>query len=418
MKNWLWFALSLAACAVNWTYTHRVLLPWEQYANTRPHGRFRAILDDIYPRWVGTRELLLHGKNPYSAEVSHEIQMGFYGHPIEQTYDKPMFEIIDEQRFAYPIYVTFLLAPTVHAEFQDLRAWALMALVTLTATGAWLWMSVLRWRPPRLLGMALALFMLASPQITQGLKLRQLGLLVAFLLALGCWCITRESYYVAGAVLALATIKPHMVLLLLTWLALWTLGDWRKRWPLAAGFCGTLALLIGAGVLLVPSWPLDFLKGVVAYSKYFPTTSLVRLILGNWIGGAVSLLVVMALLWAAWRNRKAASDSPEFVRMLVLFLLATSLVLPLMVPSNQVLLFLPFLALTRDWNSLLPFWRRSLAVVITWPWVVALLFLTHPPNIDSMDRWPLLPSALTMLVPFLVLILHFVSRKRPLAIAQ
>ncbi len=44
--------------------------------------------------------------------------MGFYGHPIDQTYDKPASEIVDEQRFVYPLYVVLLLAPTVHLDFR------------------------------------------------------------------------------------------------------------------------------------------------------------------------------------------------------------------------------------------------------------------------------------------------------------
>lgn len=412
MRIRLWFVLSVAACAISWVYMHRVLLPWEHYANLQPRGRLKAMLGDLYPRWVGTRELLLHGKNPYSLEVSHEIQMAFYGHVIEQSYDKPPLERFDEQRFAYPVYVAFLLAPTVHVEFEQLEAWAPVVLAALTAISVWLWIVVLRWRPPPLIAAALILFVVASPQIGQALRLCQPGLFVAFLLALGCWCVTRQHYFVAGVVLAVATIKPHMVVLLLVWLAVWCIGDWKKRWPLAAGFFGALAILVGAGEVLLPGWPRYFLEAVDAYRRYFPITSLVRLILGDWVGGTVSVVVLAMLLAAGWRNREVAADSPEFVRMLALFSLATTLVLPLMTPSNQVLLLLPVAALIRDWCKLPRFWRRALAVVMAWPWVVALVFLAHPPRVDSMDRWPLLPSALTLLVPFLVLILMFARRER------
>jgi hypothetical protein len=419
MKIRLWFVLSVTACAVSWVYMHRVLLPWEYYSNVQPHGRLKAMLGDLYPRWVGTRELLLHGKNPYSTEVSHEIQMAYYGHSIEQTYDKPPIQIFDEQRFVYPIYVAFLLAPAVHMEFDQLNAWAAAVLVTLTAIGLWLWTRVLRWRPPPLAMAALILFVLASPQLGQGLRLRQPGLFVAFLLALGCWCVSRDRYFAAGVVLSLATIKPQMVILSLVWFTLWCLGDFRKRWPLAIGFFGSLTLLISAGEVLVPGWPRYFLEAMNAYRKYFPITPLLRLILGNLLGIIASIAIVAGLLALGWRNRKVATNSPQFVRMLSLFLIVSCIVLPLLPPSNQVLLFLPVIMLIRDWRELPRFWRWLLAVVLAWPWIVELVLLAHPPRINSMDRWPLLPSVLTLVVPLLALTLTLAQRdRRPTAIAR
>jgi hypothetical protein len=396
--------LALMASATSWTYMHRILLPWEHYANIE-HGRVRNNLSDLYPRWVGTRELLLHGKNPYGPEVSHEIQMGFYGHPIEQTYDKPAFEIIDEQRFAYPIYMVLLMAPTVHVPFETVDAWAPMVLSALTALGLWLWMQVLHWRPSPLLACALILFVLASPQASQALRLRQPALFVAFLIALATWCLTRNRLVLAGTLLAVATIKPHTILLVLIWFGIWCVGDWKRRWPLAAGFVGTLAALCGAGEFLLPSWPIDFLRGVVAYSKYFPVTSIVRLLMGDWLGAAVSVVAVAILIVFAWQSRGVAADSSEFIRILSLFLLSTVLLLAPMIPSNQVLLLLPFAALIRDWDQLPGFGRRAFAVLLAWPWILALILLAYGLRVDTMSRWALLPAALVLTVPFFILIL-------------
>src|SRR5579862_1892672 len=173
--TWLGVLAGVLASIVSWTYMHRILLPWEDFVNVR-HGQVKAQLGDLYPRWVGTRELLLHGRNPYSPEVSHEIQMGFYGRPIEQSYDKPRFEIIDEQRFVYPLYVVFLLAPSAYWDFAQIQTWAPVLFAAVTAISLWLWMRVLNWRPSALAIAALAMLVLSSPQLAQGLRLRQLGL--------------------------------------------------------------------------------------------------------------------------------------------------------------------------------------------------------------------------------------------------
>jgi hypothetical protein len=411
MRNWLWFVVAVLASTVSWVYMHRILLPREYYVNVQ-HG-LKEQMGDLYPRWVGTRELLLNGRNPYGKEVSREIQMAFYGHPIEQTYDKPASEIVDEQRFVYPLYVVLLLAPTVHADFAQLQTWAPVVLAVLIAASVWLWLGVLRWRPPPLATAALILLVLSSPQIAQGLRLRQLGLFVAFLLALASWCVTRQRYFMAGTLLALSTIKPQMVALCLLWFLLWSCGEWRKRWPLAAGFGVSLALLAGVAELLLPGWPRYFIEGIDAYRKYFPTTSPFRLVLGNWVGGAVSILAVAALLAFAWRSRKVAADSSAFIQVLALFLIASTLVLPLLTPFNQVLLLLPVMLLLVGWNRLPRLGRIVFAALVAGPWITSLFLLLHPPPLDSFSHLPLLPTALTLLFPFLVSCLIFVRQPRP-----
>jgi hypothetical protein len=415
MKPWAWLFAGILASATSWTYMHRILLPWEHYENV-VRGPVKAQMGDLYPRWVGTRELLLHGQNPYGAEVTHEIQMGFYGHVIEQSYNKPPSEIIDEQRFAYPVYVVFLLAPTVHVDFAKLQAWAPAVLGALIAISAWLWLAVLRWRPPPWVIVTVVLLVLSSPQIAQGLRLRQLGLIAAFLLALAAWCVTRNRLFVAGVLLAVATIKPQLVALCLVWFLVWSLGDWEKRWPLAGGFALTLGLLAGAGAILVPRWVHYFLEGAEAYRHYFPpgAKSIVRLILGDWIGGIVSVIAAIALLVYAWNRRRAAGESAEFTQVLSLFFVTATLILPLLTPYNQVLLLLPLLMLIRDWR-LLPRWdRMGFALLLSWPFVAWVALLAHPPQLDSLHRIPLLPSALLPLTPFLVLWLMFKhSREAP-----
>jgi hypothetical protein len=396
---------------------HLVLLPWQQTVNVE-HGRLKAQMGDLYPRWVGTRELLLNKRNPYGSDVSHEIQTAFYGHPIEQTYDKPENEIVDEQRFAYPVYVVFLLAPTLHMDFGELQTWAPIILGALVAISVWLWMTVLKWRLTPVAVTATILLVLSSPQIAQGLRLRQIGFLVAFLLALASWCVIRNRLFLAGVLLAISTIKPQLVLLCLVWFLVWSVGDWKKRWPLAAGFGITLGALIGAGELLLPGWPRYFLEGLDAYRKYFPTTSPIRLLLGNWMGGVISVLAFTVLLAYAWRRRRVPADSSAFLDVLALFFLASTLILPLLTPYNQILLLLPILRLIRDWKTL-PRWGRSaLIALMAWPAVVSFVLLLHRPDIHSPVRTPLLPSLLVLLTPFLVCLLLWMRPAEPSQLAN
>jgi len=391
----------------------RVLLPWEFYIDVE-HGKLKAEMGDLYPRWVGTRELLLHRRNPYGPEVSHEIQMAFYGHVIDQKYGEPGVEVVDEQRFVYPLYVVFLLAPTVYLSFSQVQTGALVLFAVVTAISVLLWLDLLRWRPHKILTTAIVLFFLSSPQIVQGLRLRQIGLLVAFLLALSAWCIARNHLALAGVLLAVSTVKPQLVVLPLVWFLVWGISAWPRRWRLLAGFGVTLATLVALGELILPGWPRYFVDGLIAYRKYFPTTSLLCLALGNWVGGAFSGIAILALLTLAWRNRKVDAASPDFIQTLAAFFVAASLVLPLFQPFNQVLLLLPVLMVVRDWDLLPRLGRRSFFIVVAWPWIASLVLLLFPPRVDSTNRLPLLPSVLVLFVPFFLLML-LLTRSEPIS---
>jgi Glycosyltransferase family 87 len=407
MRIRFWFVLSLCVCGISWLYVHRTLEPWTSYIHA---GERTTQMGDLYSPWVGTRDLLIYRRNPYGPEVSHEIQMVFYGHVINQTYGAPGVPLVNEQRFVYPIYVVFLMAPTIFVDFAEVQRWAPFVLGLLTATSVLLCLQILHWRLPWLGVAALALFTLSSPQIVQGLRLEQLAVVVGFLLTAGAWCVTRNRLAMAGAFLAFSTIKPQMALIPLCWFAVWAVGDWPKRWRLPAGFVGTVATLIVAGELLRPGWIGYFLAGLAAYRKYFPTTSLLRLALGDTLGEILGGLIVLVLLAGAWRNREHAGDSPQFASILAMFFTGAILAFPLLTPFNQVMLILPAMLILHDWNALPRFSRLIFAVVVSWPWVFSLVLLLFPPRLDSPSQIPLLPSLLVLFVP---LILPLLLMTRP-----
>ncbi len=375
----------------------------------------KAALGDLYTPWFGTRELLLHGKNPYGPEVTHEIQMAFYGHDVIQA-SASGSKSIDEQRFAYPVFLVFLLAPTIGTGFDTLQAAAPAVLAVAVAGSVWLWLSLLRLPRSTMTGCAALLFMLASPEIAQGLRLRQLGMIVAFLFALGTWLVVRDYLVLGGAVFALSAFKPQMVVLPLSWIMLWSIGDLPKRWRLPAAFSLALALLVAAGELVLPGWPRDFIGGLVAYRRYGPVTTLLQLPLGNRLGGAVAVILVAGLLAWGWANRKRGADSPEFMLRLSAFLIVAALALPLMTPFNQVLLILPVLVVVRDWAKLPLAARIVFAVCVSWPWIVSLALLAWPPDLKSLRPVPLLPSAIVLFLPFLLPIL-LMARRAPIPVS-
>jgi hypothetical protein len=416
MKIRLWLLLSLFVCGITWLYASRIQQPWAGYIGMM-HDGVKVPMGDLYPRWVGTRELLLRGRNPYSPEVSHEIQMAYYGHSVTQDFREPAHQIADEQRFAYPVFVVFLMAPTMYVDFAQVYRWAPLVLGLLAALSVPLSLDLLRWRlPPERLA-AITLFTVSSPQIVQGLEHQQLAIVVGSLLIAGAWCVSRNYLTIGGMILACSTLKPQMALFPLCFFLIWMTGNWRRRWRLLAGFLAMLAVLIGGGEFVLPGWIGFFLAGAAAYQRYFPTTSLLRIALGDTLGEIIGGIVVLGFLLVAWRNRRETADSRKFATIFAGFLMGTILAFPLFTPFNQVMLILPAMLLLHDWNSLPRFSRLVFVFSTSWPWITSAVLLAFPPNLNSPSRMPLLPSLLVSLFP-LFLPLLLLSRRGDTAALQ
>ena len=65
-----------------WIWVEAIAVP-HQVAASVEYGSPRGNLSDLYPRWLGARELLLHHRDPYHADVTREIQIGYYGRPLD-----------------------------------------------------------------------------------------------------------------------------------------------------------------------------------------------------------------------------------------------------------------------------------------------------------------------------------------------
>ena len=356
-------------------YLQRVVIP-HQIADAALHGRPRGNLSDLYPRWLAARELLLRGRDPYSADITREIQAGYYGRPLDPSRDE---DPKDEQRFAYPVYVVFLLAPTIGLPFEVVQESFFWIFLCIVMASVPLWLRVLHWRPPWLTQVSLILLAVASPAVTQALKLRQLSLLVAGLIIAAAVLIMRKHLSTAGILLALATIKPQLVWLLLVWLAVWTASDWKRRSRLALSFLISMIVLAAASELWLPNWIPRFWQAIHDYQRYTGAGSVIDKMISPSVGVAFSLLS-LAMAGIVFRNeRRQDGDSQAFVRVVGMVLAVTVLVAPTFAPYNQILLLPGMLVLARDWRLIR---RRGGAsrllialteIAVAWPWITASL---------------------------------------------
>jgi hypothetical protein len=332
----------------------------------------RGTLSDLYPRWYGARELLLHGRNPYSAEVSREIEVGFYGRPLDPHRAS---DPTDKEAFAYPVYVAFLLAPTVSFSFAQVRIGFELLLVLLTLASVPLWLTFVEWKVSRWSALTALILALGSFSFWQGIKLQQLSLLVCAMLAGALVALAAERPILAGVLLAVATIKPQLAVFLLFWLVLWTTGNWRGRQRWFWSFAVTMFVLMGGAELLLPGWLVDFVGALRAYRRYTGSTSVFAVLLPSALAVAAWVTVAALLLLASWRARHAGLGSREFRLTAACVLAGTLLLIPMMVPYNYLLLLPGIFWLVRDRGVISSRAGRlvelaALAAII-WPWLAA-----------------------------------------------
>jgi Glycosyltransferase family 87 len=393
-----------------WFYVDHVYLG-HQLAEAAAHDTPQGIFSDFYPRWLGAHELLLHHRNPYSPEVTRDIQIGYYGRPLDPS--RPG-DPKDQMAFAYPLYVIFLIAPTITFPFASLRVAVHWLFVLLTAASVPLWLGTVRWRVPLVLTAILVTLTVGTLPVVQGIKLEQLTLLVGAMIA-GCALLLVSDYLVlAGILLAFATIKPQLVFLMAGWLVVWAFGDYGHRRRFIWSFALSLITLAAAADFVMPGWVGHFVNAMGAYREYTgrPVSILAVFTSSSW-GLVLSALILILLAITCWRARHVPSGDPTFSRVSSLVLVATVAVIPMTSLYNQILLLPAVLVLIR-YGALL--WgkdrltRVACIIVVSlmvWPWLAALAlslaFLIAPTEL-AQKYWAA-PLWTSMTIPLGVLLL-------------
>jgi hypothetical protein len=358
--------------------------------------------NDFFIPWRATQAALWESRDPYSDEVTRDIQLSIFGRELGP--DEHQFD------FAYPLTLAPLLAPYTLVPYPWAQSLWHATVHCLLLGGAFAWLRATY--PARLPPLALVgggLWFLSLYPSARTFILGQVAVIVFAAVAVTLWAIKRERQGTAGAMLAISTIKPQLSFLLvpvLLYLA-WTSG--RRRVVLS--FAGSLAVLLLLSLLLQPSWPFDFLHRMAAYDRYtglgLATDSpgvlvyLLRSIglhhpamtLG--IGG----LLVFPLFYAVWRQRGA----PEWITLTSATLLASSLVAPRTATTDQALLLLPVLWLLVRAPGLLALALAAALWLI--PWVAFLATVRG----DAEAQW--LRLLLPVAVAALWAVVRFLSRK-------
>jgi len=342
--------------------------------------------NDLYQIWITTREWLQHGRNPYSPEMTREIQTGIFGRPLDRhnKYDPST----DYRQYAYPAFTDFLFLPSALLDFRTLRLLLVLLLPVLTAVSIWMWVRALGWDlHPMWLAVIITLT-LGTYQLLEAFFALQPGLFVGFFLSGAALAICHKRLALAGSLCGLTLIKPHVTALAIFYLLLWSISDRARARFWLSFLIVTIALLLPS-LLLWPHWIGEWVSVLLAYHHY-AMPPLTNVLLGSGVpmiaGPLIIALILAAGVAVAWRNRRAAPESPAFWFTLSLLLGITTITL---LPGQAVydhLILLPgvlWLAQHREQYSIAGPGPRLLLVIggmlLCWSWIASLLLVVlHP----------------------------------------
>lgn len=265
-----------------------------QYAKNNPGGT------DLLVHWVGTRAYFTQGISPYSDQVALEIQKMVYGRAAQPGEH--------ELRVAYPFYSVILFFPfALISDFTVARAvWMTIleiGLIGLTLIS----IQLTSWKPKSWMLALLFVFSLVWYHAMRALINGNIVILIALGIAGTFYAIKLQHDELAGVLLALITIKPQVVILIVVFVLFWAF--FQRRFKIIGWFAIALALLVLCATLLVPDWIMQNIREVLRYPGYnppgTPSTALATWFpaLGPRLGTVLSLAVIVILLAEWWLAR-------------------------------------------------------------------------------------------------------------------
>ena len=338
--------------------------------------------NDFYQVWLTSRQWLREGRDPYSPEMTREIQTGLYGRPLDPN--RPG-DPVDRRVFPYPAFTDLLFWPAAEFPFELVRVAVVCALGALTFASVLTWLRALDWHLGWHWLAVILLLTLCSYPALEALFAAQLGLLVAFLLAASLFALQRHRFLLAGTLMAITTIKPQVTALAIIYLLIWSLHDWRVRSRFCIGFFSTLILLVGSSLAVMPDWIHSWMRTVLAYRHYtrppLVTEVLTSPLGARWSGPATFVLTAASIIIAAmlaWRNRAADYGSFAFwITLSLLLSITTITILPGQAVYDHLILLPGILLLARNRKAIgdagrVPQVLLSIGVlVLFWPWIAA-----------------------------------------------
>lgn len=339
-----------------------------RFASEAPGG------NDFLPRWVGTHAWLQDGTSPYARSVTLEAQRMIYGRPADPSQGE------DVAHFVYPMPAIIFFIPFGLMPYTLARAVWMTLLEVCLPILAILGLGIAKWRPKPWLTAVLVLLSILWYHGLRAVIVGQFAVFEAVLIAGAFLAVQRERDALAGILLALSLAKPQMSFLIIPYVLLWAFS--RRKWAIIIWAFAFLALWVGASLLLIPDWPLQWLRQILEYPAYTDIGSPISILAGlvppasDWLNRILSGALVLYMFWEWYLARDQRDNWFQWTAAMTL--VVTNLVAFRTATTNYVVLLpvwmLIFSVLVQRWDQggVVATALTSLALILG-PWA---LFLT------------------------------------------
>jgi hypothetical protein len=248
--------------------------------------------NEFLPRWEGAHAWLAEGLSPYDPQVGLSVQTRLYGREAVPQQGEDLGLVV------LPLPSMFVYVPWGLLDYPAARAGWMTALEVLLVLAGVLALRLASWRPPTMLLALLVAFGVAwSPGIRSIVAGHTAILALASVLA-ALSCIERGWDVAAGILLTTAIADPVVGLIGLVAGGAWAAS--RRRWRIVGAALGTAGVLVAVSLLLMPGWPLAWLRQVATAIHLQREFGMGWGLLSQGANRLTVILVALLVLAAAW----------------------------------------------------------------------------------------------------------------------
>ena len=296
--------------------------------------------NDFLARWMGARFWVQEGVSPYDPEVSLATQELIYGRPADVEAGE------DVSHFVYPFPSMLFFAPFGALPYTMARAiWMTILEISLPLL-ALIGIAIADWKPSRVVLISLLLFSVLWYHGMRAIIVGQFAVIEALLMVGALLAIKRGNEPLGGILLGLSIVKPQMAVFLIPFVLLW--AGWARRWAIVIWGVGTIGTLIAVSILLLPDWPIMWMRQLLEYPTYTdlgPPVSILAdalpslsIVIALVLGGAL-------LLYLFWEWAKAAGKTDRWFQWTAALTIVVTNLVALRTATTNYVVLLPALCL-------------------------------------------------------------------------
>jgi hypothetical protein len=288
--------------------------------------------------WMGMRNYLNYGYNPYEKSSTESVQLAYYKRFIREGED-PLYLTV-------PFYIELIYFPFAFVNDYTIARALWMVLVEIACIiFAFQCLRFTDWKPDRVLKIIFILTSLFWLPALYSLLGDGTSLFAVAIFTLSLVLLQAEKDELAGSIMVFTLIRPQVVIIPILYILYWTISHDRLRvfWL----FLATMIFLVSISFLILPDWFLPFARNLYAVYQTNDGITPLRILRDWWpsfgeklgwiiTGGSIILLIF------EWNRSHRPVEFRHFIWTICLTIILTPVMgIPISI-SDLVLLFISF----------------------------------------------------------------------------